>query len=205
MIKDVGKYFLYRHIRHDKNVPFYIGVGTKRKDRKKGFKDVFGRAFDTTLRSQLWKRIYNKTSIEVEILFETDDLDFLSEREAVFIKLYGQVNTKTGTLANLNDGGPGSIGVVYSKERRLKASSRLKGRKLSPEIRLKMSLGARGRKKTLEHRARLSVVGMGKQNAAKRVEQYTLEGVKVKEWNSFKGGNPIIRIGASFIFMLGRC
>jgi len=29
MIVDSGKYFLYRHIRLDKNEPFYIGVATE--------------------------------------------------------------------------------------------------------------------------------------------------------------------------------
>ena len=29
MIEDRGKHYLYRHIRLDKNEPFYIGVGTK--------------------------------------------------------------------------------------------------------------------------------------------------------------------------------
>lgn len=31
MIVEDGKYYLYRHIRNDKNEPFYIGVGTKSK------------------------------------------------------------------------------------------------------------------------------------------------------------------------------
>ena len=29
MIVENGKYYLYRHIRLDKNEPFYIGIGTK--------------------------------------------------------------------------------------------------------------------------------------------------------------------------------
>ena len=29
MIEDEGKYYLYRHIREDKNEVFYIGIGTK--------------------------------------------------------------------------------------------------------------------------------------------------------------------------------
>lgn len=29
MIEPEGKYYLYRHIRLDKNQPFYIGIGTK--------------------------------------------------------------------------------------------------------------------------------------------------------------------------------
>lgn len=33
MIVDNGKYFLYRHIRLDKNEVFYIGIGSKRLKR----------------------------------------------------------------------------------------------------------------------------------------------------------------------------
>lgn len=29
MIVDNGKYYLYRHIRLDKNEPFYIGIGSR--------------------------------------------------------------------------------------------------------------------------------------------------------------------------------
>lgn len=29
MLKNSGKHYLYRHIRLDKNEPFYIGIGTK--------------------------------------------------------------------------------------------------------------------------------------------------------------------------------
>lgn len=30
MIKDLGKCYLYRHIRLDNNTPFYIGIGAKK-------------------------------------------------------------------------------------------------------------------------------------------------------------------------------
>lgn len=30
MIQNIGKYYLYRHIRLDLGSPFYIGIGTKR-------------------------------------------------------------------------------------------------------------------------------------------------------------------------------
>jgi len=46
------KYFLYRHIRLDKNEPFYIGIGTKPNSKKiKGYKTEYSRAFETTKRS----------------------------------------------------------------------------------------------------------------------------------------------------------
>ena len=35
MIDNYGKYYLYRHIRLDKNEPFYIGIGTKKESKAK--------------------------------------------------------------------------------------------------------------------------------------------------------------------------
>ncbi len=103
MLTNNGKYYLYRHIRLDKNIPFYIGIGSKNKnDLKYGSYD---RAFKSCNRNNYWKNITNKTKYEVEILLETDNYDFLKEKEEEFIKLYGRVDLKTGTLANMTEGG----------------------------------------------------------------------------------------------------
>ena len=56
------KYYLYRHIRLDKNEPFYIGISSD-----KGF-----RANDKKKRNKIWKDIISKSDYEIEILF--DDL-----------------------------------------------------------------------------------------------------------------------------------
>ena len=45
MIQEIGKYYLYRHIRLDTKVPFYIGIGTKIKGGT--FKRIYKRAFET--------------------------------------------------------------------------------------------------------------------------------------------------------------
>ena len=49
MIQEIGKYYLYRHIRLDTKVPFYIGIGTKIKGGT--FKRIYKRAFETNRRS----------------------------------------------------------------------------------------------------------------------------------------------------------
>jgi len=46
--------YLYRHIRLDKNVPFYVGVGNDTRN--------YRRANDSVLRNKLWKNIVSKTS-----------------------------------------------------------------------------------------------------------------------------------------------
>lgn len=47
-------FYLYRHIRHDKNEPFYIGIGRTRN---------YERAFRKTSRNKFWKNIVSKTEL----------------------------------------------------------------------------------------------------------------------------------------------
>ena len=51
--------FVYRHIRLDKNIPFYIGIGTTEK-----------RAYRKDGRNPIWNNIVNLTNYRVEILFD---------------------------------------------------------------------------------------------------------------------------------------
>ena len=106
---------LYRHIRKDKNEPFYIGIGKK------------ARAYAHSERNNLWHKIVNKTDYEVEILFSDLSYEEAFEKEREFIALYGRKNNNTGTLSNMTDGGEGSPGVFFSKERRKTISNRYKG------------------------------------------------------------------------------
>lgn len=99
-------HYLYRHIRLDTNTIFYIGVGTK--TRQKKFltqKSEYYRAYDFKKRNNIWKKIASKTDIRVEIVFESDDLSFIQEKEKEFIEMYGRISNKTGKLSNLADGG----------------------------------------------------------------------------------------------------
>lgn len=100
MIVGNGKYYLYRHIRLDKNEPFYIGVGTKSK-----WGNLYKRATNTKMRNFMWLGVFNKTSIEVDILLESDDLSYISTKEEEFISLYGRKCNNTGTLVNIDKGG----------------------------------------------------------------------------------------------------
>lgn len=103
--------YVYRHIRLDKNQPFYIGIGSDA---------FFHRANQTDGRSLLWNSIANKGGLLVEIIM--DDISWYEAcvKEIEFIALYGRINTKTGTLANLTDGGEGAVGRVITDEQRLR-------------------------------------------------------------------------------------
>lgn len=110
--------YVYRHIRLDKNEPFYIGIGIDKS---------YSRAKTVLKRSNLWNKIVAKTEYEIEIIFEHDDYVVIQEKEKEFIALYGRMNIKKGSLANLTDGGEGTLGHIPSLEKRLNQSIRQKG------------------------------------------------------------------------------
>ena len=114
MIENSGKYYLYRHIRLDKNEPFYIGIGTKQ--NRNCFNTIYRRAYSKHSRGKIWKFIENKTEYKVEILLESDDRIFIKNKEIEFIKLYGRINLNTGILSNLTNGGDDNSEILHSKE-----------------------------------------------------------------------------------------
>lgn len=113
--------YLYRHIRLDKNQPFYIGIG-------KNSNSNFSRAYykSKQKRNKIWIDIISKTSYKVEILFDDISWEEACEKEKEFINLYGRIDLKTGTLANMTNGGDGMVGVIRSEEYKLKVSQRQK-------------------------------------------------------------------------------
>ena len=147
--------YLYRHIRLDKNEPFYIGIGSNELNNYK-------RAYWTYERNEIWNRIVAKTDYEVEIIL--DDLTWLEacEKEKEFIKLYGRKNIKSGTLANMTDGGDGVFGMKHSTETKEKIGSVSRGKILSEETRYKMSIAKKGRIVSEETKIKMSQVQKGK-------------------------------------------
>ncbi len=112
------KHYLYRHIRLDKNEPFYIGIGTKSKEYS-SLKKEYHRAYSKSKRNYIWEKITNKTPYEVQILFESDNYDFVKDKEKEFINLYGRMDLKNGILSNLTDGGDGSVGAVSNNKKKV--------------------------------------------------------------------------------------
>lgn len=151
--------YLYRHIRLDKNEPFYIGIGSD---------DSFKRANWKWTRNNLWNKIINKTDYRVDIILSDITLDYAKQKEKEFINLYGRKNLNTGILCNLTDGGEGVVGLKITEETRKKLSDShkgLKGNRLghknSQETREKLSKALKGRtspnkgKKISEHQKML--------------------------------------------------
>ena len=122
---------LYRHIRLDKNVPFYIGIGKTEK-----------RAYSKAFRNNHWKGIVNKYGHEVEIIMEGLTIAEAYEKEKEFIKLYGRADLNEGTLCNLTDGGEGFPNLSPESRERIRIAS--KNRKASEETRKKISEAKKG-------------------------------------------------------------
>jgi len=124
-------WIVYRHIRIDKNVPFYIGIGKSS-----------NRAYDKRNRSAFWKRIINKSDYLVEILFEGLSKSKAIDKEIEFINLYGRIDLKNGTLCNMTKGGEGTgvLNPLTEYNRVSKISKTLKGRKHKKETVIKNRL-----------------------------------------------------------------
>jgi hypothetical protein len=118
-----GKYFLYRHIRLDKNEPFYIGVGTKQPG-----KNPYIRAFRKELKNNIWWKIANKSEYEVEILLESNDYEFILNKEIEFISLYGRINLGNGHLSNITNGGRSLNGYKHRERSKTKISKNHRSR-----------------------------------------------------------------------------
>lgn len=147
--------YVYRHIRLDKNVPFYIGIGTDDKGK-------YSRALHKKSRNIYWKRIVSKTEYLTEIIIDDISIEEANKKEVEFIKLYGRSNLGKGALCNLTDGGDGIVGYKMSEETRLKMSKTRKGRKPSAESISKVAAALRGRKRPEEVGRKISEIKKGK-------------------------------------------
>jgi hypothetical protein len=108
--------YVYRHIRLDKNVPFYIGIGSD---------NLYKRAYIKS-RSKHWKSITKKTKYEVEIVLDNLSWEEACEKEKEFIKLYGRTDKNEGTLVNKTDGGEGSLGAIRNLSQEVEEERRKK-------------------------------------------------------------------------------
>jgi len=148
--------YVYRHIRLDKNEPFYIGVGSD---------SNYLRAFAKRSRNQHWKNITNITEYDVEILIDDVSFEYACKKEIEFISLYGRIDKKNGSLVNLTDGGQGTLGWKHETPYWL-------GKKLPECMRINLSNHAKtrignknpfyGKKHTEESKLKISQKSLGR-------------------------------------------
>lgn len=191
--------YLYRHIRLDKNEPFYVGIGSDDKGEYK-------RAHQTKSRNNHWQSVVAKTKYEIEIILDDLDWESAKRKEIEFIAMYGRADLKKGPLVNKTDGGDGQVNVITSEETRAKKRIASTGRKLSKEAIEKMRATHLGCKRSEETRLNISKskknekgIEIACQNlkspkreinlkiaCQKRVVQYSIDGYFIKEWNSIR-------------------
>lgn len=190
--------YVYRHIRLDKNIPFYVGIGSE-SDGK------YERANNRHRRNQKWFNIVAKTEYKVQIILDELTLDEAKEKEIEFISLYGRSDKKEGSLCNLTDGGEGNPGRIVSEEVRKKQSIRLTGMKMSEEFKQKRREYMTGRKMPQFSRDKQSeymklhhpMRGKKMSEEAKRNISEGHKGLMVGEknpnWGKFGSDNPLAK------------
>lgn len=198
MIEDNGKYYVYRHIRLDSEIPFYVGIGTKAKGNT--HKRVYNRSYAKRDRTNHWKNIVNNIGYRIEILLETNDYQFALQKEIEFIGLYGRRDRQLGSLLNLTDGGEGQTGIIRSEETRKRLSESLKGRMFSDEHKAKLKEVAK------IHYIKVNLRQKHFDKFSKKVYQYDTFGDLVRVWEYPQQINKILKIKISGVFncLLGR-
>jgi len=157
-------YCIYRHIRLDKNTPFYVGKGhTKRANEKSN-------------RTKYWTNISSK-GYEVEIIVEGLTEEEAFKKEIEFIKLYKDLGY---CEANFSTGGEGASGVIHTAETRKKMSEdkirrgvippNRKGIKLSKEHCEKIGNIHRGMKHSEEVKKKISDALKGRKQSKEWIE-----------------------------------
>jgi hypothetical protein len=147
--------YLYRHIRLDKNEPFYIGIGSDDKGN-------YTRSNAHKNRNKHWENIVAKTEYRVDILCDDMTWEEVIKKEIEFIALYGRTDLKTGTLCNLTSGGDGFAGGIFTEEHRRKLS--VASKNISIETRKKMSLANKGKKLSDEHKRKIGLASKGRKS-----------------------------------------
>jgi hypothetical protein len=146
--------YIYRHIRLDKNEPFYIGIGSD---------SNYKRAYDKKCRNKYWNNI-SVNGYNVEILYSNLTWEQSCEKEKEFIRLYGRKDLGLGTLCNMTDGGEGTANRIFTKEHREKISKSKIGHKHSLETVKRLQTARLGIKHTDTWKENMSIRVSGKNN-----------------------------------------
>lgn len=124
--------YVYRHIRLDKNEPFYIGIGSD---------DNYSRAYSRKNRNKIWHGIVNKSDFRVEVMIDNLSKDDACQKEMEYISLYGKIINSTGILANITDGGDGILGYSHNSITKSAISRKKKQYKFTDSHKINISKG----------------------------------------------------------------
>lgn len=168
-------WYVYRHIRLDKNEPFYIGIGQTSNYR---------RAHSKSKRNKYWKNITNCSPYEVEILLDNLSIDEAKNKEVEFISLYGRADLEKGPLCNMTDGGDGTVGIVVSEEKRKYFSEMNRKYKHTPEAVEKIRQAAKNVSEETRQKMRLNRLGI--KRSPETIEKMRLAGKNISEETRIK-------------------
>ena len=174
--------YLYRHIRLDKNEPFYIGIGNDNLGKHE-------RANDYLNRNKYWKNIINKTNYKIDILLDDISWEEACEKEIFFISYYGRKDLNKGSLVNMTNGGEGTKGPK-SEEHKQKIGLAHLGQKRSIDHILKMKkpkpvgFGDKLKKTNPSKGNRKPKTDTWKLKISKAIIQYDSNGKFIREYES---------------------
>jgi len=155
-------FFVYVDSKPD-GTPFYVGKGRHLRVQIKA------RA------NKHHARICNKyPDWQRGLAFIGNEADAL-KKEMQLIYEFGRVNSGTGTLCNLTDGGEGSSGFKHTEESKQKIINYLKTRKHSKETKLKIKQSNLGLKRTEEQKANIGKSSLGRKIARNPQKHICLE------------------------------
>lgn len=113
---------VYKHTRLDTNEIFYIGISVNSK-----------RAYNKSQRNKIWKGIVSRAGYVVDIIYENLTWEEACEKEKELIKKYGRLDNNTGILANLTDGGDGTLDYKHDDATKEKIGLSWKGKIRGPQ------------------------------------------------------------------------
>ena len=143
---EVKRSYVYRHRRVDSNEIFYIGVGTKKKNKYfLKYQSEFQRAFSSRNRNNWWINITNITDYTVEILLDNLSKEEAEELEILLISEYKRADCCGGSLVNMTDGGGGKINCPHTEYSKNIMREAFKGRVYSEERNRKVSKAHKGK------------------------------------------------------------
>ena len=192
------KAYVYIHKKGETNEVFYIGIGVK---------ENFKRASEIRRRNVLWLNVVKKYGFSVDVIASELTWEQACEIERDVIRHFGRRDLGTGSLVNMTDGGDGTINVIIKQSTKdklrekntnrvvhwgAKISAAKKGVRFNDEHKKKLSnakIGNRPSQKAIDKLVAWSKMPRSlesKSKHAKRVLQYSLDGLLVKEYYGIK-------------------
>jgi hypothetical protein len=150
---------VYKHTRLDTNDVFYIGISSNYK-----------RAYEKAdRRNIIWGRIVEKTDYKIDIISENLTWEQACKLEIELIAKYGRIDLDNGTLANLTNGGDGSVNRIQPQEEKDKRANSIRGMKRTDETKRKISLAHKGKVFSDESKKRMSDAHIGQISANAKI------------------------------------